>query len=171
MRSILCGCAALLALTAVAMADSTTKTDPKGDLQGVPGGRGGFDFKSASVEHAGRDIYKHRVTSWFSDPEGFPSVRLEIATGGGSRPGYMVAKFEGKAGVYAYTRKGVKRVGPARFKKHSNKSFSFKFSIEPMGLPEVYRWRWVIQSPDVPGFIDKLPNKGLVKHDVATGHD
>ena len=96
-------------------------------------------------------------------------LRLEIGTGGDGRPAYFVARFEGKAGVYAFTRTGSKRIAPARFRRHSRRSYSFTFSVEPMGLPPKYRWRWVVVDPDNPG--DRLPNRGFVTHDISTGHD
>jgi hypothetical protein len=164
MRSLLLLVTAFTAVSCVAFADETTKTDRKGDARGGP-----FDLKSASVAHAGRDVFRHRVTGWSAG--GVGPLRLEVATGGGSRPAYFVAKFEGKAGVYEFTRRGSKRVGPAKLTRHSSRSYSFTFSLEPMGLPDKYRWRWVVVTPDNPGGADRLPNRGFVTHGVDTGHD
>ena len=163
-RTLLLFATALGVMAAIAIADQTTKTDPKGDANGGP-----FDLKSASVAHAGRDTFRHRVTGWRAGSVG--PLRLDIGTGGGGRPGYFVAKFEGKAGIYAFTRRGSKRVGPAKFKRHSNRSYSFTFNVKYMGLPPRYRWRWVVVTPEQFNGADRLPNRGLVTHDVSTGHD
>lgn len=163
MRHVVLLVIAFTALISIAFADETTKADRKGDARGGP-----FDLKSASVVHAGPDRVRHRVTGWSAG--GVGPLRLDIATGGGDRPGYFVAKFEGKAGLYAFTRRGSKRIGPARFRKHSKRSYSFTFSVEPMGLPSRYRWRWVVVTPENFGGLDKLPNRGLVRHDLSSGH-
>ena len=171
MRTLILCLIASLAVAALAFADEQRKTDKRGDLKGVSGDAKGFDFRSASVAHAGPDTYRHRVTSWNADAKGMPSVVLEIGTGG-SRPSHFVQKPRGKkAGVYMYTRRGAKRVAGAKFKRHSSKSFSLTFNIGFAGLPEEYRWRWVIPNPDTFKPIDKLPNRGMVTHDVSTGHD
>lgn len=165
MRASLFLFTAVLTVTAsLATADETQKSDRRGDHQGGP-----FDFRSASVAHPGRDVVRHRVTGWKAG--GVRPLRLELGDANGGRPGFFVAKFERKAGVYMYTRRGQRRVGPARLRKHTRKSYSFTFSMELLGLPERYGWRWVVVTPDNPGGADKLPNRGFVTHSLATGHD
>ena len=164
MRPSLCVLTALLALTAsLAIADETQKSDRRGDHRGGP-----FDLRSASVGHAGRDVVKHRVTGWSAG-----SVRpLRLELGGRSgRPGFFVAKFERRAGLYQYTERGPVRRGPAKLTKHSSKSYSFTLDLAYLGHPEEYGWRWIVSTDAYPAGADKLPNRGYVVHDVSTGHD
>ena len=171
MRTVVFFLIASFALASLAFADEQRKTDRKGDLKGVADESRGFDLKSASVVHVGRDTFRHRVTSW--NAGGISTVALEIASEVGSRPSHFVRKPRGKkAGIYMYTRRGAKRVAGARFKKHSRKSFSFTIDMEFAGLPPKYGWRWVIPNPDAFGqYVDRLPNRGLVTHDISAGHD
>lgn len=155
---------ALTITAGLALADETTKTDRRGDARGGP-----FDLKSASVTHTGRDSVRHRVSGWRAG--GVKPLQLELVTGGGNRPGYFVAKLDGRAGVYAYTRRGPRRIGPARHRRHTRRSHSFTFNLEHLGLPGRYGWRWVVVTPDSPMGLDRLPNRGFVTHSVATGHD
>ena len=56
----------------------------------------------------------------------------------------------------------------ARYRRLSDRRFSFKFSTEFMGFPEKYGWRWRV--PNTAGkTYDKVPNKGWVWHDLSHG--
>ncbi|HYH59945.1 MAG TPA: hypothetical protein VD790_12110 [Thermoleophilaceae bacterium] len=153
----------LAATASLAMADRTQKSDARGDHNGGP-----FDLRSATVGHAGRDVVKHRVRGWKAG--GVKSLRLEIG-GTSGRPSFFVAKLGRKAGMYQYTEEGPKRRGPAKLTKHSKKSYSFKFDMEIFGHPTRYGWRWIVVTPDKPNGADKLPNSGVVTHNLATGRD
>ena len=170
MRLLIACLIAIAAATGLALADTTTKTDPKDDVRGAPAGEG-FDFRSASAAHAGRDTFTHRVTSWYADMRGYMFVRLELGTDARSGPDYYVAKRPGqKPGVYNF--RSDKRVAGAKLTLHSKRSFSFTFNTGFADYPPVYRWRWRIPDfRDQSKSIDRLPNSGMVVHRVATGHD
>src|SRR5687767_3317440 len=83
--------AGLLATAAVALANTRTYGDPRGDVPAataVPG----FDIRSATTGHGGRDVMTHRITSWYADTASFERVRLELDTGGLPTPDYYVKK-------------------------------------------------------------------------------
>ena len=150
-------------MASLAFADSTTKSDPKGDSK-----KGELDFRSATVAHAGRDTFKHTVRTYNTGKT--RSLRLDLGSGGGGgRPSHMVARFEGKPGIYEFTNAGPKRVGPATFKQHTTKKFSYTFNLKHLGLPSKYRWQWAIQVKGSFEPADTLPDRAMVVHNVSTG--
>lgn len=151
-------------MTSLAFADTTTKGDKKGDSQ-----RGEYDLKSATVAHVDRDTVRHTVTTYNTSKQG-RSLRLDLGTGPG-RPCCYVGRFDGKAGIYQYGRRGPKRIGPAKFKQHAPKKFSYTFDLKPFNYPEKYRWQWAVQVMGEFEPADTLPNRGMVTHNLATGHD
>lgn len=156
----------MLATGGVGGADVTSKTDAKGDTKGSPV-QSSFDFKSAKVEHAGTghgagDVMIHTVTA--HERAGYKSVLLDLKTGEDDFYAYVRKKPHKKAAIYNYYTH--KKIGTAKYKKLSNRSFSFTFSMEEFGLPSQYAWRWRTLAEE-DKIYDKLPNKGIIWHDLS----
>jgi hypothetical protein len=150
-------CAAGLAVAGLAFADTTTKSDPKGDTRGKPAGDG-LDIKSGQAAHQKGKLV-HTIVSWTK--AGPDAVPLMIYVGKGKDPDFVAGKSRaGKLGIF--DGKTGKRVGGYTIVKHSPKSFSYKFKPAAIGNPSKYQWRWYVTGQDGP--YDTLPNKGLITH-------
>lgn len=162
-----------LVVGGMALADETKKSDPRGDTKGAPK-QSAFDFRSASVHHGGTgheggDIMVHTVVAW--KRAGYKSVVLDLKTGEDRFYATVMKKPRKKAAIYNYYSGDY--IGPAKYKKISDRSFSFTFSSEEFGKPEAYAWRWRAiaegSTEFKPKSYDKLPNKGIVWHDLGHG--
>ena len=163
----------VLLVGGLAVADETKKGDPQGDTRGLPM-QSPFDFRSAWVRHEGTghgagDIMIHKVVSW--KRAGYRSVVLDLKTGGDDFYATVRKRPGKRAGIYNYY--SGEYIGPARYKKITDRSFSFTFSMEEFGLPDRYAWRWrtlAKGSTDVrPRAYDKVPNRGVVRHVLSHG--
>ena len=165
--------ALVLSMSGLALADETKKSDPQGDTQGQPL-QSAFDFRSARVRHAGTghgagDVMIHAVVAW--KRAGYKSVVLDLKTGRDEFYATVMKKPRKKAAIYNYY--SGEYIGPAQYKKISDRSFSFTFSMEEFGLPDRYAWRWrsiAKGSTEVrPKAYDTVPNQGVVWHDLSHG--
>ena len=147
--------------TAVALADVAVRSDPRETTTAA------FDLRTARTSHGGRDVVVHQVTGYAATAR-LDRVRLEIDTGGSPAMEVYVRRAGTGAGIYDI-RTNRRRAGATRV-RHSPVSWSLRFSMQFAGLPERYRWRWRVIGPDNRTF-DLLPNRGLVTHNLATGHD
>lgn len=162
-----------LSFAGFALADTTQKSDRKGDTKGEPM-QSSFDFKSAKVEHAGTghgagDVMIHTVTAW--KRAGYKSVVLDLKTGEDEFYATVQKKPRQKAAIYNYY--SGEKIGTAKYTKISGRSFSFTFSMEEFGLPGRYAWRWRTIAKGSTDFeqksYDKVPNKGIIWHDLSHG--
>ena len=162
---------AFLLIGGLAFADEASRSDQRGDTNGQPL-QSSFDFRSARVRHAGTghgagDVMIHTVVSW--KRAGYKSVVLDLKTGGDEFFATVMKKPRKKAAIYNYY--SGKYIGPARYNKISDRSFSFTFSMEEFGLPGRYAWRWRTiakgSTEFKPKSYDKIPNKGVVWHDLS----
>ena len=150
--------AALTVATSASLviADTKTKTDPKGDTKGKADS--GFDLKSATAGHAG-DKVVHTVVSWTKAGPG--GVVLELDVGRNPGPDFAVYRSRDTGKVQVVDAKTGKKVAAATYKKISGTSFKLVFSLGFDGNPD-YKWRWRVYGQN--GTYDLLPNKGWVSH-------
>jgi hypothetical protein len=168
LTAVAAACAALLTAAATAVGDTTTRTDPKDDVRGVPVG-GGFDFKSATATH-GRDgrVMVHNIASYYPDPLGFGAVQLDIDSDSEGGYDFYVKKVRREAALFNY--RTHKRVAPAGFRRISAWKISLSFKDEAIGAPPRYRWRVRIVA-ERGRVIDALPNRGSITHKMPVLDD
>lgn len=88
------GVAVVLTGAAAATGDTTTRSDPKNDVRGVPKGEG-VDLSSVAAAHGGSGEVVHRISSHYAERVGFNFVRVELNTG--LRVGLRLLRQEGRA--------------------------------------------------------------------------
>ena len=109
----------------------------------------------------------HTVVAW--KRAGYKSVVLDLKTGEDDFYATVLKRPRKKAAIYNYY--SGEYIGPAQYKKISDRSFSFTFSMEEFGLPHQYAWRWRTiargSTEPRPKSYDKIPNRGIVWHDLS----
>ena len=143
---------ALAISASLVVADTQKKSDPEGDTRGSMPGKP-FDIKSAQVTHT-RGKVAHRIESW--GPASASAAYLNIYANGET---YTANYQNGKALIFT---PAGRKVGEARFKRHSKTSFSLILGMGFAQNPARYKWDWVVYGET--STFDKVPNKGRVTH-------
>jgi hypothetical protein len=154
-------------LAAVALAHSTSTSDPAGDVKHNPQNKPRYDIVKVSISHSGKNITETVRTKGKVYKQGSPQTPLlwiDVPGKVAKRPGCQYSDYFVADGEVAECGEGP-ATGKATIKKTSAHTLKFTFSAKALGSPSEFGSAFVVQ-----GFAGKLiiydraPNSGFVRH-------
>lgn len=151
---LITGVAALTSFAGFAGADRTGIWDAVGDSEDTF-----YDYVAAEARHATGGKLDHRVRT-AENITGANAGILEVDTDGDGTCEWAIAKFTfGEAAIHCRQDK----TKPVDIVKIAPKVMSFRFSIQTIGDPRKYHWRF---TNDNGGDGDFVPSVGWIPHQL-----
>ncbi|MCA1705167.1 MAG: hypothetical protein LC808_18680 [Actinobacteria bacterium] len=133
-RSLLIIALVVMQLTGVALADSTTVDDPKGDAN-----RAREDVDYAVADHH-KGLLRHKVTMYGAFETYRPRICILVQT---PKAGYRIC------GPQVYRVRDDQPVGSAKVRRPNDRTIAFSFTKGVIGRPSSYHW-YVAVGSNVP---------------------